>query len=130
MTNQWKLRLLTLWVILWSLGIASKWATLLTGISVGGVKLPLGFVPAVGLVLGSVVLFRHAKGARLVATAVMVWISVGLLRWHLRNILGSSDFHYTLVNIISSLIFFSINGAGLLYLWRNKIGDPYNQGSQ
>lgn len=126
MVNQtWALRLLNIWILIWGLLIVKGLTPLLTGVSVGGLRLPLGFLPALGLVVAGIVVFKRSRGARLIATGVLAWTTFGLLQGYIMCVFGAWEYQYTPVNVLFTVVYLVLNGACFVHLWFNKHGDPY-----
>ena len=106
--------------------IASPLSKLLTGVEVGGIKLPLGFVPYVALIAIGAVLVKKSVGARWVATGILVYVVFNAIFVNLTSVVNIGTYQFKPFVRVFVAVVAVVNLLCLRYLWRRGRVDPYS----
>jgi hypothetical protein len=119
-------RLVTIWAMLNGAVMAGG---LFRQVQVLTAKSPiplLGLVPVAGLVLAGIALAKRQRGARVIATVFLSWTAMGALRMVAMRLAGTWPYAYSARHQYGAAAFVVLNAACLVYLWRNRGGNPYS----
>ena len=78
MGKTWLTHIVSFWVLIHGLLVASRLFNLLLNLNVGGVRLPLGPLAYVGLIIAAVVVIRRKPGPSVEAAAVLAVPTFGI----------------------------------------------------
>ena len=121
----WATQLLNIWVLFHGMWIAGILFKVFVGLEIGGIRLPAGIVPYVALVVAGVWIYKKKRGARIIATIILVWPTIGIARMIVTRLLGSWPYEYTIANQIFAVGYLVVNGLCFTYLWSRSVGNPY-----
>ena len=117
--SSWATHVLTVWVLFHGLMIAYRLFYVFEAFPVGGIQWPLGPLPYAALVVAGIWLYKKKKGARWVATGILAWSTIGILRMLLMQLFGSWPLESTARGQVLTLGYLLINGAAVENTTRN-----------